>query len=167
LESSAFRIRPVGLKRIGFNLNASRNAWVTAVGVERIQDKTRWTKALGEAVTCVYGDCTEEIRRSRHSRTVGHENTGPSLMQRVVATGWENAIDSRPTRREVMKQVAPMRGLWHRALQAHRFLFVDRSSRRIPWCGDGQFRNEDQRSLLAERASSDIDTGEFEHQLVN
>jgi hypothetical protein len=32
--------------------------WVTAVEVGRIQDKTRWTKALGEAVTFVYGDCT-------------------------------------------------------------------------------------------------------------
>jgi len=39
--------RGIGNDRIGFNLNASRNAWVTAVGVERIQDKTRWTKALG------------------------------------------------------------------------------------------------------------------------
>ena len=35
--------------------------WVTAVGVGRIQDKTRWTKAVGEAVTFVYGDCNEEI----------------------------------------------------------------------------------------------------------
>ena len=32
--------------------------WVTAVGVGRIEDKTRWTKALGEAGTFVYGDCT-------------------------------------------------------------------------------------------------------------
>ena len=29
--------------------------WVRAVAVGRIQDKTRWTKALGEAVTVVYG----------------------------------------------------------------------------------------------------------------
>ena len=34
----------------------AESAWVTAVGVGRIQDKTRWTKALGEAVTFVYGD---------------------------------------------------------------------------------------------------------------
>ena len=33
--------------------------WVTAVAVRRIQDKTRWTKALGEAVTVVYGDCKD------------------------------------------------------------------------------------------------------------
>jgi hypothetical protein len=141
--------------------------WVTAVGGERIQDKTRWTKALGEAVTCVYGDCTEEIRRSRHSGTVGQENTGPSLMQRVVGTGWQNAIDSRPTRRELMKQVAPMRGLWHRAAQAHRFLFVDRSSRRIPWCRGRQVGKKNQCSFLAQGASSDIDAGELKHQLVN
>jgi hypothetical protein len=44
--------------RIGFNLNASRSDSVAPVGVERIQDQTRWTKALGEAVTFVYGDCT-------------------------------------------------------------------------------------------------------------
>jgi len=31
-------------------VNASRERWVTAVAVGRIQDKTRWTKALGEAV---------------------------------------------------------------------------------------------------------------------
>ena len=30
-----------------------------AVGLGRIQDKTRWTKALGEAVTVVYGDWNE------------------------------------------------------------------------------------------------------------
>jgi hypothetical protein len=60
---------------------------VTAVGAERIQDKTRWTKALGEAVTDVYGDCTEEIGRSRRNRTIGDENTGQSLVQRLVATG--------------------------------------------------------------------------------
>ena len=47
--------------------------WVTAVGIGRIQDKTRWTKALGEAVTFVYGDCTEEIGQSRRNSTVGRE----------------------------------------------------------------------------------------------
>jgi hypothetical protein len=61
--------------------------WVTAVGMGRIQDKTRWTKALGEAVTFVYGDCTGEIGQSRRKGTVGHENTGQSLTQRLVATG--------------------------------------------------------------------------------
>ena len=65
----------------------SESDWVTAVTVGRIQDKTRWTKALGEAVTVVYGDCKEEIGQSRHNGTVGHENTGPSLTQRLVATG--------------------------------------------------------------------------------
>ena len=61
--------------------------WVTAVGVGRIQDKTRWTKALGEAVTVVYGDCNEDIEPSKHSSAVGHEKTGQSLTQRLVATG--------------------------------------------------------------------------------
>ena len=41
--------------------------WVTAVGIGRIQDKTRWTKALGEAVTFVYGDCTGAIGQSRRN----------------------------------------------------------------------------------------------------
>ena len=36
----------------------AESEWVTAVTVGRIQDKTRWTKAVGEAVTDVYGDCT-------------------------------------------------------------------------------------------------------------
>jgi hypothetical protein len=123
---------------------------VTPVGVERIQDKTRWTKALGEAVTFVYGNCTGEIGQSRCNSTVGYENTGPSLTQRLVATGWRNAIENRPTRRNVMKQVEPMRGLWHRAMQTHGLFFVDQSSRRIPWCRDRpQVGKEDQSSLLA------------------
>ena len=32
---------------------------------------------------------------------------------------------------------------------------------------DGQIGKKDQSSLLAQRASSDIDAGELEHQLVN
>jgi hypothetical protein len=36
--------------------------WATAVGIGRIQDKTRWTKALGEAAPVVYGDCNEGHR---------------------------------------------------------------------------------------------------------
>jgi hypothetical protein len=38
------------MERIGFKLNARRSDWATAVGIERIQVKTRWTKAVGEAV---------------------------------------------------------------------------------------------------------------------
>ena len=105
---------------------------MTEVRVERIQDKTRWTKALSEAATFVYGDCTEEIGQSRRNSGVGHENIGPSSMRRLGATGWQNAIESRPTRRDGMKQVAAMRGLWHSAMQTHGLLFVDQSSRRIP-----------------------------------
>jgi hypothetical protein len=47
--------------------------WARAVGVGRIQDKTRWTKALGEAVTVVYGDCIEDMDLSKHSGAGGHE----------------------------------------------------------------------------------------------
>src|SRR5207245_9731462 len=113
-------------------------------GVERIQDKTRWTKALGETITFVYGDCTGEIRRSRHSRTVGHENTRQLLTQRLVATGWLNVTESRPTRCKVMKQVEQMCWLWRRAMQTRGLLFVDQSLRRIPWCWDRQVSQEEQ-----------------------
>jgi hypothetical protein len=60
--------------------------WATAVGVERIQDKTRWTKALGEAVPVVYGDCNEDIELGKHSSTVRVEKTGHTLRQQSVAT---------------------------------------------------------------------------------
>jgi phosphoserine phosphatase len=49
--------------------------WARVVGVGRIQDKTRWTKALGEAVTVVYGDCIEDVDLSKHSGAGGHETT--------------------------------------------------------------------------------------------
>ena len=42
----------------------AENDWVRAVGLGRIQDKTRWTKALGEAVTVAYGDWNEGRRRA-------------------------------------------------------------------------------------------------------
>jgi hypothetical protein len=48
----------------------------TVVGLGRIQDKTRWTKALGEAATVVYGDCTEEIVQSRTTSIVGRRGPG-------------------------------------------------------------------------------------------
>ena len=126
-----------------------QNDWVRAVGLGRIQDKTRWTKALGEAVTVVYGDCTEEIGQSKRTADIGHESTGPSLPQRWDATGERNSIGCRPIRREVWKAGELMRGLWQRAMQTRGLLFVDWSSRRIPWCGERQVGKEDQGSLLA------------------
>ena len=60
--------------------------WETGVGVRRIQDKTRWTKAVGEAVTVVYGDCNEDIELSKHSSAVDFDKAGHSLRQRLVAT---------------------------------------------------------------------------------
>ena len=51
----------------------AQNDPARAVRVGRIQDKTRWTKAVGEAATVVYGDCTGEIGQSRRNGTVGHE----------------------------------------------------------------------------------------------
>lgn len=48
-----------------------------------------------------------------------------------------------------MKQDESVRGLWHRVAQIHGFLFVERSSRRIPRRTDGQVGKEDQSSLLA------------------
>ena len=46
-------------------------------------------------------------------------------------------------------------------------MVVERSSRRIPWCKDGQLGEEDQGPLLAQRASSDIDAGEGAHKFVS
>jgi hypothetical protein len=66
-----------------------------------------------------------------------------------------------------MKQDESVHGLWRRAIKSQDVLFVDRSSRRIPWYGDGEVRKEDQGSLLAQGASSDIDAGELKHALVN
>jgi hypothetical protein len=63
-----------------------QNDWVRAVGVGRIQDKTRWTKAVGEAVTVVYGDCNEDIELSKHSSAVDFDKAGQSLRQRLLAT---------------------------------------------------------------------------------
>jgi len=60
--------------------------WATAAGVGRIQDKTRWTKALAEAVPVVYGDCNEDIELSKHRSTVRVEKTGHTLSQQSVAT---------------------------------------------------------------------------------
>jgi hypothetical protein len=49
--------------------------WVTVVEVGRIQDKTRWTKAVGEAVTVVYGDCNEGSDPSKHRSTGDRETS--------------------------------------------------------------------------------------------
>ena len=56
--------------------------WVTAVGIGRIQDKTRWTKALGEAATVGYGDCYAGSEPNKHCRggdcvTSGPHSIGP------------------------------------------------------------------------------------------
>jgi len=66
-----------------------------------------------------------------------------------------------------MNAGAPMRWRCYGARGRAARWFVERPSRRILWWRDGQIDKEDQRSLLAQRASSNIDTGEFEHQLVN
>jgi hypothetical protein len=55
--------------------------WGRAVGIGRIQDKTRWTKALGEAATVVYADCNGDIELSRQSSSVGRQKTGQYLTQ--------------------------------------------------------------------------------------
>jgi hypothetical protein len=54
--------------------------------VGRILDKTRWTKALGEAATVVYGDCNEDIGLSKHSSAGGDETTRRYLSWRLTAT---------------------------------------------------------------------------------
>jgi hypothetical protein len=54
----------------------AENDWATAVAVGRIQVKTRWTKALGEAVMVVYGDCNEGSEPSKHRSTGDCETSG-------------------------------------------------------------------------------------------
>jgi hypothetical protein len=53
----------------------AENDWARAVTIGRIQDKTRWTKALGEAATVVYVDCNEDVDLSKHSGAGNHETT--------------------------------------------------------------------------------------------
>jgi hypothetical protein len=55
-------LRPSGLprsglvQRLGFNPNASAERSMITVKIGRIRDKTRWTKALGEAEDrCLWG----------------------------------------------------------------------------------------------------------------
>jgi hypothetical protein len=60
--------------------------WARAVGVGRIQDKTRWTKALGEAVTVVYGDCIEDMNLSKQSIADGRERSRRYLSRGLTAT---------------------------------------------------------------------------------
>jgi hypothetical protein len=52
---------------------------LTDLRVGRIQDKTRWTKALDEAATIVYGECKKDSCQSRHRTAVGHERPGYDL----------------------------------------------------------------------------------------
>jgi hypothetical protein len=54
-----------------------QNDWVRAVGLGRIQDKTRWTKALGEAVRVAYGDWNEGSAPSKHCRGGDLVTSGP------------------------------------------------------------------------------------------
>ena len=59
----------------------AQNDRARAVRIGRIQDKTRWTKALGEAATVVYGDCNGDIELRQHSSAVGRQETGQYLTQ--------------------------------------------------------------------------------------
>ena len=67
-----------------------------------------------------------------------------------------------------MNPGAPIRGRRYRARGEDWTVgSLGDQSRRISWCGDRQRGQQDQRSLLAQRTSSNIDAGEFKHQLVN
>ena len=46
----------------------ARRDQAIAVRVERIQDKSRWTKALGEAATVGYGDWNDGRELNQHRR---------------------------------------------------------------------------------------------------
>jgi len=53
-----------------------QNDRARAMRVGRIQDKTRWTKALGEAVAVVYGDCNPGSAPSKHRRAGDRVRSG-------------------------------------------------------------------------------------------
>ena len=110
--------------RIGFNLNASRNEWVTPVGVGRIQDKTRWTKALGEAGTVVYGDWTEGSEPNKHRSAGDRVTSVPHWSGPVRSIGQHDRCESGRRRGKTMTPGAPMRWLWHRSGKTRGCWFV-------------------------------------------
>jgi len=57
----------------------AERGWATAVGIGRIQDKTRWTKAWGEVARVVYVDCNKDIERGKHCSTGDRETSGLHL----------------------------------------------------------------------------------------
>ena len=97
-----------------------------AMRVGRIEDKTRWTKAVGEAARVVYGDSNEDIELSKHSSAGVHEVTGCCLSWRVTATNARNARGGGLRRRNVMKHGAPMSWLWRGAPGRHASRIVGR-----------------------------------------
>ena len=55
----------------------AQNDRARAVRRRRSQDKTRWTKALGEAVTVAYGDWNEGSEPSKQCRGGDRVTSGP------------------------------------------------------------------------------------------
>jgi hypothetical protein len=52
----ALEVTALEAERLGFNPNASAERSMITVKIGRIRDKTRWTKALGEAEDrCLWG----------------------------------------------------------------------------------------------------------------
>ena len=60
---------------------------MTAVGLGGIQDKTRWTKALGKAVLVVYGIITTVWTQPNIAAAAAHEETEQYLRKRLAAIG--------------------------------------------------------------------------------
>ncbi len=85
-----------------------------------------------------------------------------------MVTGDEQSSAEQRERHGSMKAGAPVHWLWHRVLEGHGYWVVGCSSRRIPRgrAAGRELGEKEQRSLFARRASSDIDTGQLEHELV-
>jgi len=86
-----------------------------------------------------------------------------------MVTADEQSLAEQTERRGSMKVGAAVHWLWHTVLERHGYWVVGCSSRRIPRgrVAGRELGEEEQRSLFACRASSDIDAGQREHQFVS
>jgi len=85
-----------------------------------------------------------------------------------MVTADEQSLAEQTERHGSMKAGAPVHWLWHTVLERHGYWVVGCSSRRIPRgrVAGRELGEKTQRSLFARRASSDIDAGQLEHELV-
>jgi len=86
-----------------------------------------------------------------------------------MATADEQSLAEQRERHGSMKTGALVHRLWHTVLERHGYWVVGCSSRRIPRgrVTGRELGEEEQRSLFACRAPSDIDASKLEHELID